>query len=98
MPHINLQSIHKRIINFISIILYISKKLKRFAQNYCKIDEIMIEQGLDDLKSLNEQGFSNIHMALNVSIRHFQRKDFVDRLCAIFEENKDSFRDIFKRD
>lgn len=53
------------------------------------IDEIMIEQALDDLKSLNKLGILNVNMALNVSIRHFQRKDFVDRLCNVLENHKE---------
>jgi len=58
------------------------------------IDEIMIEQAISELKKLNAVGLKNINMAINISIRHFQRKDFVERLCKIFENNKEEAKQI----
>jgi len=52
------------------------------------IDEFMIEHAIQKLNKLRKEGFPNINIAMNVSLRHFQRKDFVDKLCDIFERNK----------
>lgn len=51
------------------------------------IDELMIEQAIIKLNKLRKEGFSNVNIAMNVSLRHFQRKDFVEKLCKIFENN-----------
>ena len=51
------------------------------------IDELMIVEAINKINSLREMGFKNINMAMNISLRHFQRKDFVDRLCKLFERN-----------
>lgn len=51
------------------------------------IDELMIEQAIIKLNNLRKNGYSNVNIAMNVSLRHFQRKDFVDKLCDIFEKN-----------
>ena len=53
-----------------------------------KIDELMIEQAIAKLNEFKQKGFDNVNMAMNISLRHFQRKDFVERLCKIFEQNK----------
>ena len=52
-----------------------------------RIDELMIEQAIAKLNSLKKQGFDNVNIAMNVSLRHFQRKDFAEKLCKIFEKN-----------
>ena len=52
------------------------------------IDELMIQKIIVKLKELKEVGFSNVKIAMNISLRHFQRKDFVEKLCNIFENNK----------
>ena len=51
------------------------------------IDELMIEQAINKINKLKSEGFTNINIAMNVSLRHFQRKDFVEKLCKIFENN-----------
>ena len=51
------------------------------------IDELMVEQAIAKLNSLKKQGFDNVNIAMNVSLRHFQRKDFAEKLCKIFERN-----------
>ena len=51
------------------------------------IDELMIEQAIKNLNKLKKQGYNNLNIAMNVSLRHFQRKDFVEKLCKIFEKN-----------
>ena len=48
----------------------------------------MIEQAIAKLNEFKQKGFDNVNMAMNISLRHFQRKDFVERLCKIFEQNK----------
>ena len=51
------------------------------------IDELMIEQAITKLNQLRKVGYSNVNIAMNISLRHFQRKDFVEKLCKIFENN-----------
>ena len=51
------------------------------------IDELMIEQAIVKLNKLRKEGFNNVNIAMNVSLRHFQRKDFAERLCKILEKN-----------
>lgn len=58
------------------------------------IDELMLEQAILQLKNINKIGSYNVNMAINLSIRHFQRKDFVERLCKIFENNKEESKHI----
>lgn len=58
------------------------------------IDEIMIEKAISELKKLKSEEISNVNMAINISIRHFQRKDFVERLCKIFDNNKEEAKHI----
>ena len=62
----------------------------RFAESIgliVPIDELMIEQAIIKLNKLRKEGFPNVNLAMNVSLRHFQRKDFVEKLCKIFETN-----------
>ncbi len=58
------------------------------------IDEIMIEQTLAKLKEIREAGLTNVNMAINISLRHFQRNDFIERLCAMFENHKEEAKCI----
>ncbi len=51
------------------------------------IDELMIEQAIIKLNKLRKEGYPNVNIAMNISLRHFQRKDFVEKLCKIFEKN-----------
>ncbi len=53
-----------------------------------QIDELMIEKAITKLNELKAAGFKNVNMAMNISLRHFGRKDTVERLCKIFEKNK----------
>ena len=52
------------------------------------IDEYIVEKSIEVLNNLKIQGFKNINIAINLSIRHFQRKDFVEKLCKIIDNNK----------
>lgn len=52
------------------------------------IDEYIVEKSLELLSDLKRKGHNNVSIAMNLSIRHFQRKDFVDKLCNILDNNK----------
>lgn len=52
------------------------------------IDEFMISKAIFKVNELKKDKIKNVHMALNVSLRHFQRNDFVEKLCRILEEQK----------
>jgi len=52
------------------------------------LDQFVIEDSIRKLEKFKENGFDNICIAVNVSIRHFQRKDFIEKLCDILEKNK----------
>lgn len=49
------------------------------------VDEIVLEKTIDKLIELKSKGYSNVKIAMNLSLRHFMRTDFVDRLCKILE-------------
>lgn len=51
------------------------------------LDDYIIEESIKKLEKFRENGFNNICIAINLSIRHFQRKDFVDKICNILEKN-----------
>lgn len=52
------------------------------------LDQYVIENSIKKLEKFSRSGFNNICIAINISLRHFQRKDFVDKLCNILETNK----------
>ena len=52
------------------------------------VDEIVLEKAIDKLIELKSNGYSNVKIAVNLSLRHFMRTDFVDRLCKILERRK----------
>jgi len=52
------------------------------------VDEIVLEKTIDKLIELKTKGYSNVKIAVNLSLRHFMRTDFVDRLCNILEKRK----------
>ena len=63
----------------------------RFAESIgliINIDELMIIKAISKLNELRKDGFKNVNIAMNISLRHFQRKDFVEKLCKIFENNE----------
>lgn len=53
------------------------------------LDQYIIKESLKKIAKLNANGNDNVYVAINVSLRHFQRKDFVEQLCSILEENKE---------
>lgn len=52
------------------------------------LDQYIIKDSLNKLVILNANGYDNVYIATNISLRHFQRKDFIEQLCAILEENE----------
>lgn len=52
------------------------------------IDELALIKSIQKLKDLKEKGYTNVRIALNMSLRHFMRKDFLNRLCDILDRNK----------
>ena len=50
------------------------------------VDEIVLEKSIDKLIELNSKGYPNVKLAMNLSLRHFMRTDFIDRLCSILEK------------
>lgn len=49
------------------------------------VDEIVLEKTISKLIELKAKGYNNVKIAMNLSLRHFMRSDFVDRLCKILE-------------
>jgi len=52
-----------------------------------KLDEYFLDLVCKELNKYKELGFNNIKMAMNISNRHASKKDFVDKLCEILNEN-----------
>lgn len=49
------------------------------------LDQYVIEDSLEKIVKLKKEGYENVCIATNISLRHFQRKDFVEKLCIILE-------------
>ncbi len=52
------------------------------------VDEIVLKKSIDKLIELKAQGYSNVKIALNLSLRHFMRSDFIERICNILENKR----------
>lgn len=52
-----------------------------------KLDQYILEKVCNKLNELKEKGFKNIKMAVNISNRHMVKKEFVDKLCEILNQN-----------
>lgn len=52
-----------------------------------KLDEYFLDSVCKELNKYKELGFDNIKMAMNISNRHASKRDFVDKLCEILNEN-----------
>lgn len=50
------------------------------------VDELVLEKSIDKLVELKANGYPNVKIAMNLSLRHFMRTDFVDRLCSILKK------------
>lgn len=49
------------------------------------IDEFVIKDSISHLRELKVKGYDNVCIAMNLSLRHFQRKDFIDKICDVLE-------------
>lgn len=54
------------------------------------LDQYVIENSLEKIAKLKNEGYENVYIATNISLRHFQRKDFVEKLCIILERGKEA--------
>ena len=52
-----------------------------------KLDEYFLDLVCKELNKYKELGFEDIKMAMNISNRHASKKDFVNKLCEILNEN-----------
>ncbi len=52
-----------------------------------KLDQYILEKVCKKLNELKSKGFKNLKMAVNISNRHMVKKEFIDRLCEILNEN-----------
>lgn len=52
-----------------------------------KLDEYFLDLVCKELNKYRELGFDDIKMAMNISNRHASKKDFVNKLCEILNEN-----------
>ena len=50
------------------------------------VDEIVLEKTIDKLIELKAKGYSKVKIAMNMSLRHFMRTDFIDRICNILKK------------
>ena len=49
------------------------------------LDQYIIENSLEKIDKLSREGFNDVYIATNISLRHFQRKDFIEKICLILE-------------
>lgn len=59
-----------------------------------KLDHYVLNKVCNKLNQLKQNGFKNIQMAVNISNRHVVKKEFVDKLCMILNENNIEKGDI----
>ena len=52
-----------------------------------KLDNYFLDLVCKELNRYKELGFNNIQIAMNISNRHASKKEFVNRLCEILNEN-----------
>lgn len=96
-PRINLKN--KDAITFETFLFWNNPKLGKLKAEYfidsaasfgliINIDEFVLEQSLSQIKIIQQKGYKNVSIAINMSLKHFERTDFVDRLCKILEGTK----------
>lgn len=59
-----------------------------------KLDQYILNEVCIKLNELKNKGFKNIQMAVNISNRHSVKKEFVDKLCEILNDNNIEKGDI----
>lgn len=52
------------------------------------LDEMSLKLACKKVKELTRLGYNNANIAINISIRHFKRKDFAARIAHILEEEE----------
>ena len=52
------------------------------------VDELVLEKSIDKLLELKNKGYNNVKIAMNMSLRHFMRTDFIERICSILSKRK----------
>lgn len=53
-----------------------------------KLDEYFLDLVCKELNSYKELGYENVQIAMNISNRHALKKDFVNKLCEILNDNR----------
>lgn len=59
-----------------------------------KLDQFILNEVCKHIKKYKELGHQNIKFAINISNRHASKKDFMDKLCQILNENSIDNGDI----
>lgn len=102
-PRINVKNIDK--ICFEALLYWSHPVLGKLTSEYfikqadeialtIKLDQFILKKVCEKLNELKEKGFKNIQMAVNISNRHVVKKEFVDKLCEILNENNIEKGDI----
>lgn len=52
-----------------------------------KLDQFVLEKVCKQLNSFKENGHKDIKVAVNISNKHVEKKDFVDKICDILNDN-----------
>lgn len=52
-----------------------------------KLDNYVLDMVCKQINKFNENGHKNIKMAVNISNKHIEKKDFIDKICNIINEN-----------
>lgn len=52
-----------------------------------KLDQYVLDKVCKQLNLFKENGHKNIKIAVNISNKHVEKKDFIDKLCNILNEN-----------
>lgn len=96
-PRINLKN--KGAITFETFLFWNNPKLGKLKAEYfidsaasfgliINIDEYVLKQSLKQIELIQQKGYKNVGIAINMSLKHFERTDFVDRLCKILDTTK----------
>ena len=102
-PRINVKNINK--ICFEALLYWSHPVLGKLTSEYfikqadeialtIKLDQYILENVCKKINELKEKGFKNIKMAVNISNKHVAKKEFVDKLCDILNENNIEKGDI----
>ncbi len=59
-----------------------------------KLDQYVLDNACKKIGEFRAKGYKNVQIAVNISNRHASRKDFIDRLCEILQNNNIAQHDI----